>query len=77
VTQRAGSATVILAVLGHADHGGDLVEPGSLLSDFAVVSRHNHSTILLGEAPVGTARLYEADGRLMAEIVYFEDPDDG
>lgn len=71
----SGSALVVLASLGHVDRDGDLILPDSLVNDSAVVSDGEHS-VLFGSDPVGTARLYERDGRLWGEVTYDETNDD-
>jgi hypothetical protein len=75
MSQRAGTALVVLATLGHPDREGDLILPDSLANDLAAVSSGEHAVIKLGEEPVGQARLYERDGRLWGEVTYYEDDD--
>ena len=65
-----GKALVVLATLGHPDREGDLILPGALANDEAVVSAKEHGVLFNDEAPVGTARVWEADGRLWAEVTY-------
>jgi hypothetical protein len=71
----AGTALVVLATLGHPDREGDLILPDSLANDLAAVSSGEHAVIKSGEDPVGEARLFERDGRLWAQITYYEDAD--
>jgi hypothetical protein len=77
VSKRAGTALVVLATLGHPDREGDLIVPGALANDLAVVSSGEHAVILSNEEPVGEARLFERDGRLYGEVTYYEDANDG
>jgi hypothetical protein len=70
-----GTALVVLATLGHPDREGDLILPGSLANDLAVVSSGEHAVIKRGEDPVGEARLFERDGRLWGQVTYYEDDD--
>jgi hypothetical protein len=72
MSRPAGSALVVLASLGHPDREGDLVLPGSLVNELAAVSSGEHAVILSNEEPVGEARLYEQDGRLWAEVTYYD-----
>jgi len=69
----AGTALVVLATLGHPDREGDLILPGALANDTAVVSSSEHAVMFGGEQPVGEAHLFERDGRLWAEVLYYED----
>ena len=71
----AGTALVVLATLNHPDREGDLILPGALANDLAAVSSSEHAVVLLGEQPVGEARLFERDGRLWATVSYYEDQD--
>jgi hypothetical protein len=72
----AGAALVVLATLGHPDREGDLIVPGALANDLAVVSSGEHAVILGNEEPVGEARLFERDGRLYGEVTYYADTND-
>ena len=72
----AGSALVVLATLGHPDREGDLVLAGALANELAVVSSGEHAVLLGDEEPVGEARLFERDGRLWAEVMYYGDSAD-
>ena len=69
----AGTALVVLASLDHPDREGDLIVPGSLANDRAVVSSAEHAVLTGGEDPVGEAKLFERDGRLWAEVSYYDD----
>ena len=74
MSEPAGTALVVLATLGHPDREGDLIVAGSLANrpdQLAAVSSDGHAVILGAEEPVGSARVFERDGRLMAEVLYY------
>ncbi len=74
---------VVLCTLNHPDREGDLIPDNALANgatELAVVSAgapgKEHGVINHDEDPVGTARLYEKDGRLWAEVNYDGVPKD-
>lgn len=80
MSQPAGSALVVLATLGHPDREGDLIVAGSLANgpdELAAVSSREHAVLLGSEEPVGEARVFEKDGRLWAEVTYYDESASG
>jgi hypothetical protein len=81
VTTSGGRALVVLATLSRIDRDGDLILPDSLDNgpdDLVPISAWEHQLVFDDQAlPVGQAKVFEREGRLMAEVEFFGSDDDG